>query len=211
MSKVQVDRRVGTGGPSNDRLIDAIAEEPRRAVLRAVRARSEPVSVAELVAHVRATTGGPTPDGSERPDLATALRHVHLPALSAAGLVEWDETAGVVAGVDDRDAWLDGLLGVETDDWDEVLDALRPRRGRIALGELATAGDLDRADLARRVAAAEAGVAPTEVPESDRRSAAVALRHVHLPALADAGLIDRDGETIRYVGHPDLDAERLPY
>lgn len=44
--------------------------------------------------------------------------------------------------------------------------------------------------------------------EVDRRRALTALYHVHLPKLADAGVVeyDRRSETVRYTGDPSVEA-----
>lgn len=214
MSKVQVDRQVRPVGESYDRLIDAVADDTRRALLRAVRARDEPADVAELAAHVRAANAGPAADGDAQEDPLPRLYHVHLPALEAAGLVEWDEAAETVAAAAlpaDVERWVERTLDAEAENWSAVLDALRHRRRRIALGVLASVGECDPDDLAGRVAAREAGADPIEVAESDRRSVLISLHHTHLPALAEAGLIEREEEAVRYVGHPELDPDWLPY
>lgn len=78
---------------------------------------------------------------------------------------------------------------------DVVCDLLRNERRRATarrVAALAPGERLDLPDLARAVASEESGVAPEAVPTDHRRTVRIALYQVHLPKLADAGVVDYD-------------------
>lgn len=81
-------------------LLSAFAHERRRLALRALREAEG--NAADLDALVEAVSDEAGPAGTtaddERRDVRATLRHVHLPKLAAAGLVEYDEEAERVRG-----------------------------------------------------------------------------------------------------------------
>jgi len=92
-------------------------------------------------------------------------------------------------------------------DTDELFDLLSNARRRRVLAVLHRA-DGDAAtleELAERVVAPNA-----DDGSGDREAAAISLHHVHLPKLADCGVIEYDArnETVRYRGRPERDRLR---
>lgn len=73
----------------HDRLLELLSEHHRRVVLRYVGERPI-VTVGELAAIVSEETGTPTAEA------ACSLRHADLPALSEAGVVEYDPRSATV-------------------------------------------------------------------------------------------------------------------
>lgn len=91
--------------------------------------------------------------------------------------------------------------GVDTD---ELFDLLSNARRRRVLAVLQRA-DGDAAtleELAERVVARD-----TDDGSDDPEAAAIALHHVHLPKLADCGVIEYDARngTVSYCGRPERD------
>lgn len=210
------DSRAAVLQPSTDRVLESVADSTRRDTLAVLCEEPEPVSVRELATAVAALqTGRPFTDvtHADRKPIAVALVHVHLPKLAAAALLEWAPGEDVVATLD-RPA-LEGrpirrILAVDAEDWDGVLGAVAHRRRRLALSILEGAdGPVDRGTLARRVAARELDVSQAGVPDGSFREARAELLHNHLPTLREAGLVTDDGESVAYVGHPELPAEWL--
>lgn len=100
-------------GEMDDALFEALGSAPRRTVVQSLSARSGPATVDQLAAAVAASASlgsdcasiddAPTGDdhggsnGDDRRRWEVALRHVHLPKLREAGLVDWDVEAAEVA------------------------------------------------------------------------------------------------------------------
>lgn len=84
---------------------------------------------------------------------------------------------------------------------DTVFDILSARARRVALYRLADEGTATVEELVDAVADGEADT-------DDRRQVRIALEHVHLPRLADAGAVAVDDETgrVRYRASPTLGA-----
>jgi len=206
--------------PGSDRnhIVTSMTNRRRRWTLDLVRDRSRAVPTDELATHLAAMeTGKQLFEVSEeefRRELV-GLRHTHLPTLSDADLVDWDEERDAVASSDHPvhdDPKFDRILDVEADDWDGVLESLADERRRIALSVLSAAdGTVDRERLAASVAAREECVSETEVPPRDAKDVLLSLHHVHLPKLDEAGLVeyDHEAEEVAYAGHPELNEEWL--
>lgn len=78
-----------------------------------------------------------------------------------------------------------------------VFNLLQNRRRRFALHHLKQQGEpVPAGELAARVAAWETGVAPEAVDPSDRKRVHVSLLQSHLPAMEEAGVVERDGEAV---------------
>ncbi|WP_254536726.1 DUF7344 domain-containing protein [Halomarina litorea] len=87
------ERRPTGGTPDPDSLFDALRDDRRRVVVRALLERGER-SVEDLVNTVVAHEGG---DDTRR-SVALSLVHRHLPRLADAGFVEYDGPTGTVVG-----------------------------------------------------------------------------------------------------------------
>ena len=83
----------GGGRDGLDALFSALAHEQRRLVLRALRGtEGHAADLDALVETVRDEANRPDVTAEDgRREVRAALRHVHLPKLAAAGLVEYDE------------------------------------------------------------------------------------------------------------------------
>lgn len=185
-------------------VLEALAHRRRRSALRLLLSRGR-LHVEELVGGVaameRSRAGDATVDETR---LRVDLRHRHLPKLADAGLVDVRDRTVCVRRAARDDPLLGDLLAVEADDWDAVLSCLSDDRRRAAL-----------ATLAEREEPTDVPVLAFEVAERVERTAhpdvdalARDLHHVHLPKLADAGLVDVEdgGTSVRYLGHADLEA-----
>ncbi|WP_018258149.1 DUF7344 domain-containing protein [Halomicrobium katesii] len=83
--------------PDPDRLFDAFASTVRRQTLCYLfdEPRTTVETLATLLAAQRSTADGPV-DPTERDRVAIELRHVHLPELADATLIEYDSATGDV-------------------------------------------------------------------------------------------------------------------
>lgn len=82
---------------SADRVFALLADAQRRTLCRALARRDGAVAVDQLVTDALARTGGTRAGhAAQRDRLLVRCRHVHLPRLADAGLVEWDRDAGRV-------------------------------------------------------------------------------------------------------------------
>ncbi|MGM0447701.1 MAG: DUF7344 domain-containing protein [Methanobacteriota archaeon] len=92
MEHPETDAR-GGGRDDLNALFSALAHEQRRLVLRALRGtEGHAADLDALVETVRDEANRPDATAEDgRRDVRVALRHVHLPKLAAAGLVEYDE------------------------------------------------------------------------------------------------------------------------
>jgi DNA-binding transcriptional ArsR family regulator len=190
-----------------------LAAQRRRIVLQILSSRSQPISLVDLATQVAAAeTDQPLMDISrdETKEVQPALRHLHLPKLTAAGLVT--ESDGTVTTTNRRELQnprIEALLTAEGRDWDAVLDCLADERRRTVLRVLSEhGGSVERSALAPKVASAIQSDDDLPTPTEEVE---VGLHHHHLPKLAEAGLIrfDRREGTVHYEGHPSLPEEYL--
>lgn len=137
-----------------NRTLAALRNPRSRAVCAALARRRGPVPVADLAAAVVAREGG---DGTQLVDVteaecrtvATGLAHEHLPALSDAGLVTYDDLANGVELATDAPQWqvdwlADGPLGEAADLVRAAADrGADAEETRAATGEPATAPNAD--------------------------------------------------------------------
>lgn len=85
-------RREPGGQPAINQLFRILSSSTRREILRYLDQQHEPVSVTEL-----ATVVDSDHDPLHRPrEQLITLHHRHLPALEAAGLIEWDRNEQTV-------------------------------------------------------------------------------------------------------------------
>lgn len=209
---------LGRSKPTTDQVLESVGDETRRETLAVLQGRTSPVPVEELAAViVSAHEGIPVADVTEadRAPVAVDLAHVHLPALADADLVEWAPGDGAVAPTDHPvhdDEQLQDMLSadVDADVWDAVVARLADARRRHIVSILEDGdGTIGRRALARRVAAREVDEGPSDVAPSTVDTVETSLYHTHIPALRRAGLVDSDGETVTYDGHPALDSAWL--
>ncbi|WP_276281432.1 DUF7344 domain-containing protein [Halorussus caseinilyticus] len=89
---------------------------------------------------------------------------------------------------------------------DAVLDALASRRRREALSVLRTReGSVSESDLVSHVVARRADKPLLDVTREEHRQTWTRFHHVHLPKLADAGLIRRSDGRVSAASSPVLD------
>jgi len=190
-----------------------LAAQKRRIVLEILSDRSQPIPVVDLATQVAAAaTDQPLMNISreETREVQTALRHLHLPKLTAAGLVtESEGTVTTTEQTELQNPRIETLLTTEADDWDAVLGCLADERRRTVLRVLSeNGGSVERSALASKVARA---IQTDHNLPALTEKIEVGLHHNHLPKLAEAGLVsfDRSEGTVRYEGHPSLPEEYL--
>jgi hypothetical protein len=159
-------------------------------VLEVLRDRSRPITERELAARL---ARDPAEDRTAQ-RLRCRLHHVDLPKLAAAGLLEWNRTAGTVEPTD-HPAPHDDRLGGTTRDPDQLEPAVKTgaserRRTTLALLERQN-GSKDSVVLASEVAICEHG---GDVSSALVEAVDVALHHVHLPALEHRGVLEYDSD-----------------
>ena len=205
-----------------DTLFRCLARSKRRRIVGFVFEHApDPVPQDELATMLAAWTHGKSYEdvtGEERQRVAGKLRHVHLPSLAAAGLVEHDTEDHTVSLTEHpafEDPTIREIIGDDPSDSPESLDAffraIAEGRRRTCLDILSHQfGSIHVETLARELAASGRDVRPSEVPAEDADSVVTTLSHVDLPHLSDAGLVeyDADDATVAYAGHPHL---RVPW
>lgn len=182
-------------------VFEALSSDRGRELLAELRHRSVPVSLEDLATALAESveTGQ-----SDEQQVLIELTHTVLPKYEDAGLVERTDSGVATA---DHPALADPVIDRLLDaDAGHVFEALSKRRRRIAVAALRNrSSTVDRRSLAATVAARERTVAVSDVDEETVSSVLTSLHHVHLPALADADLIEIDDGDVAYDGHPALD------
>lgn len=96
----------GRSSMASSHLLRTLSNPRRRLIVRLLATHGTPMTVDELARHAtaeeRAIEPGSLSD-TEIDHVRVSFVHAHLPALSAAELIEYDESAGVVADVTVRD------------------------------------------------------------------------------------------------------------
>jgi DNA-binding transcriptional ArsR family regulator len=143
-----------------------------------------------------------------------SLHHLHLPKFEAAGLIERDTDRETVTITDHLAFEDDGVISLidpdpdaDCDSLDRLFRALADARRRTVLDVLShQLGPIRTETLARELDAKERDTPESEVPADRVDKILVSLTHVHLPKLADSGLIeyDTDDQMVAYEGHPQL-------
>lgn len=188
------------GDDSRDSLADIPSEcydvlrHPRRLrVLEVLGGYDREVSLDELVTEVHRRSASAGQDQSTDREIRTSLVHAHLPKLADYGVIEWDgETASVGSNAPIPPMDVASLLEACSSADERLLEAIvHPVR----LPLLRTLQERDRpcsiAVLASQLTTLRAS------PISDTESAAIALHHSHLPALADVGAIEYEDGWVR--------------
>ncbi|RQH03481.1 DUF7344 domain-containing protein [Natrarchaeobius oligotrophus] len=196
--------------PVRRQLVSALLE---RAESTDSRTDVESTSIDELTTDVAsAHHGHPIVTDDQWSQTRVSLVHAHLPRLEERGLLACEPGGdGITVALEDHPlleiGWVRTLLADPTGGsireegvLNRTLDSLRPPRGRTTCAALAKRRDaVPVVDLAAMVAATEADADTrlVDVSETDCRAVATTLAHRHLPALANAGVLeyDRDDET----------------
>lgn len=184
------------GSSSHDQVLNALVDSRRRRILRYLQDRSEVVTDRELARRMAALDAEPGRSASPRAirGVRQELRHVKLPELTDAGLIDWDRSAGTVATTD-HPVFDEGVLETLTagDDWDAVIDCLADDRRRAVLDVVDGAdGEVGRRDVACELLERQSPDTPSY---SDLREVLRSLHHVHLPKLDEAGFVTYDVES----------------
>lgn len=90
----------GRSSMASSRLLRTLSNPRRRLIVSLLATHEAPMSVAELARRVAAEERSADPEslsGTEIDHVRVSFVHSHLPALSSAGLIEYDESRGVVA------------------------------------------------------------------------------------------------------------------
>lgn len=201
-----------------DLLFDCLASSERRYLLGYLHERV-PASESqdELATTLAAKKHDTSPDrltAEERQEVLHTLHHAHLPKLERAGLIVRDTDKNAVEP-SDHPAYQDARIReVITDavaegnaSLDELFRALSESRRRTILDILSHHYQpVEVRSVARDVAASEQQLSPRELSAEAVDQIILSLQYVHLPHLAQAGLVeyDADEETITYEGHPVL-------
>lgn len=90
-----------SGGPSLDEVFDVLADRHRRIIIALLLESDNSVPVDALVTDLLLHADVPVEDaGDARTQIATRLRHVHLPKLAEVNLLEWDREHAIVTPTD---------------------------------------------------------------------------------------------------------------
>lgn len=149
-------------------------------------------------------------DVDDEQSVAASLYHTHIPKLEAAGLVSVDRDDDALTVHLHRDIYGGPLTphllrSVDQEVWSAVAAVYRDRRRGEVLTLLARAGTtLTVASLASRLFESQGRASSPTVGESSetRTEVEATLQHVHLPALAKAGLVEYDttSSEVTYTG-----------
>lgn len=184
--------------PTSDQppsVFDALADRRRRIVLAELSERDRPVPIGDLAAAVADAEGVADPDTDR---VRLSLHHVHLPLLVDAGLIDRDREAGTVSAAAHpalEGAWLSAVLdGSDREAADRLFRALANPRRRSVLAILTDRDDAVSVGALAAALASRESDGSNGGADGDREVDAVRidLVHVHLPALADAGIIAYD-------------------
>ncbi len=189
-------------GPTPNQPLNAILPhltDIRRQILRCLSETDTPVDERELATMITSERNQ-TAASDERIDRChIELQHRHLPVLANADLITWDRHNERVQLTDHdvfADPWFRRLLDTNAE-LDDVITCLVDDRSRRILAVLDDAdGALTRDELAEELSTT-----------NDTAKIGIALHHVHLPKLADHGLIeynDEENPLVRRV-HSDIE------
>jgi len=208
-------QKAETTAQQHNPIFRALADERRREIVRILEHRATSVDIEELAFLLVAAEQDKSllaVTEEELEAVRASLRHVQLPVLQAAGLVAWDDASETVTMTDHptlADPKVTTIIETDAPNWDEILASLADERRRILLAALyRTDGPMERAELATEITEKIRDTAETAITV---RGVLQQIHHIHLPKLADAGLVtyDVDGKAVTYEGHPAIDEEWL--
>ncbi|WP_436933721.1 DUF7344 domain-containing protein [Halovenus marina] len=119
------DRPNPTAGVDIDTLLDQLASERRRLVIRALAERTAPMRIGDLSRHIAAYEAGCTPEevtSTQRKRVYVALYQTHLDTLDEADFIDYEKNCGEIHGTPETEvaaavlADLDARLGGGPDD-----------------------------------------------------------------------------------------------
>lgn len=192
--------------------LDSLTNQRRRILLVELIDGAPPIDERTLAARVAAAERRVSPSEvstEETERVLVDLHHTQLPKLDDADLIDRTDGGVVLTGERElREFDLVERLRSWTDDDQEDVDAalavLTDRRRRIVRSALARFGPMTPAELADHVVAVERAAV-------DRESVSISLRHVHLPKLTEAGLIERDGDDLTATDHSVLGSDWIGF
>lgn len=180
---------------SNQDVFDCLSSARRRQALAALVESSAPVSEDALALYVLSRERDEpvaAVSDDDRTQAQAGLQHRHLPMLADAGLVHWDQNHGTVTTADHPlfdDSTFRRLLERPGAVSDDVISCLADERRRSVIDALETNGEMDLDDLAREVS--------RRADDESTDDVLVDLHHLHVPKLADAGIVDYDPDEKR--------------
>lgn len=189
-----------TGAASD--IYDTLSSPRRMDLIETLITGPTPMSVESLATSVAARYGSKAEEDvsdEERHAVQVSLHHHHLPKLEAKRFIAWDREAGTVSLPEsfpvtraEFEALLDAHRQESAQEFEPVLE--QPRR-QVAMSVISNADEpLSAERLARSVVAFEHRSEPEQVSTQAADRVCVSLYHSHLPALANAGLVEFDAE-----------------
>ena len=203
---------------AQDKIYRSLAHRRRRQILAIVMGRGGSIAETTLATQLTAENvilpkenvpPDEIPDEHAPPDEKTSvlvdLRHVHLPLLDDAGLIQWNTENRIVSVTDHllHNSTVKSIVEMADESANAVLSALSHQRRRFALSVVQKRHTpIDSHSLARAIANLES--AEEDFSDEQRREIHASLHHVHLPLLDETGFIDFDHEadTIAHTGYP---------
>ena len=216
MTTIQSSNTESPEERSLNAVFDCLASSDRRRVL-GILDEQAPNSLSRRELATRLVSSGRSDTAESDRDVQQASRvlyHTHLPKLEAAKLIV-NDTDGKRIAITDHPAFDDERISAvihsdsdtTSDSLAELFRALADGRRRTILDVLSHQLTPIYTDtLARELGAKEQGIAEAEVPADTVDEILAQLTHVHLPKLADTGLVEYDSgeQTVAYAGHPQL-------
>lgn len=189
---------------SSSTLFELLAHERRRYTLQYAHQHTGAVGFDELAAQIvhwereNTTAVGHVNHEDHHERVVASLYHMHLPKLADAGVVDHDADRGTVRSR--SNARLETVLSTAEDldlsdnEKDQFYRALTSHHRRRVLYYLLEENNSNVEELATVLCGWEATTTETMQAPADRRDLRIRLSHIHLPRLADAGLIDYESQ-----------------
>lgn len=90
--------KIGGATLEGDTVLRTLSQPKRRSILKQVCDHAGPIAAEDLATAIAATENGTSVD--ERTRVLRSLRHVHLPKLADARLIEYDRTSEIVTATE---------------------------------------------------------------------------------------------------------------